>query len=128
MVECGRLLHRIQEWSDNQLTVCSDTQEMPTECFISFKYQTVFLSLLRPVPCVFEGQPVKNPEVAVWYPVHIHQSVLLPLSSGHSLTLLFQADTAELSAVIPHFPMLFCTFCRRQFCERLQSKCFMLNS
>lgn len=72
---------------------------MPAEDCISFKYQTVFLSLLRPVPCVFEGYPVKNSEFAILYPIHIHQAVLLPLCPGHSLTLLFQADTAELSAV-----------------------------
>lgn len=85
------------------------------------------------VPCVFEGTEffsVKNAEVAICYPIHIHPAVLLPLSPKHSLILLFQADTAELSAVthIPHFLTLFCTFCRRQSSERLQSKCFVVNS
>lgn len=132
MAECGRLLHRIQESGDNQLT-CKMCAQILRKCLQRVLFPSnikLFLSLLRPVPCVFEGQPVKNPEVAVWYPIHIHHSVLLPLSPGHSLTLLFQADTAELSAVthVPHFPMLFSTFCRRQSCERLQSKCFVLNS
>lgn len=42
--------------------VCSDAEEMPANDFISFKYQTVFLSLLRPVLCAFERQPIKNPK------------------------------------------------------------------
>lgn len=107
--------------ADSQ-NVRSDTEEMPARGFISFKYQTLFLSLLRPVPCVFEGQPVKNPKVAVWHPIHIHQAAFLPLSLGHSLTLLFQADTAELSAVT-HIPQF-----QTQFSGRLQSKCFVVNS
>lgn len=42
--------------------VCSDAEETPANYFISFKYQTVFLSLLRPVLCAFERQPIKNPK------------------------------------------------------------------
>lgn len=58
---------------------------MPAKDLIFFKYQTLFLSLLRPVLCAFERQPIKNPEVAVWYTVHVHQAALQFLYSGHSL-------------------------------------------
>lgn len=49
-------------WPADLQIVCSDTEETPANDFISFKCQTVFLSLLRPVLCAFERQPIKNPK------------------------------------------------------------------
>lgn len=47
-------------WPADSQIVCSDTKEMSVKDFISFKYQTVFLSHLRPVLSAFERQPIKK--------------------------------------------------------------------
>lgn len=134
MVECGRLLHRIQEWGDNQLTC-----KMCVQILGKYLQRVLFPSNIKLYFCPFsdlslvclKDNPLKILRLLFGTPFTLErQERLLPLSPGHSLTLLFQADTAELSAVTdaPRFSTLFCTLCRRQFSERLQSKCFVVNS
>lgn len=119
--------------ADSQI-VCSDAEEMPVKDLIFFKYQTVFLSLLRPVLCAFERQPIKNPEVAIWYTVHVHPAALQlsTLDTACSTPMDPSLPPRQCPALCSHTFLstrrFLCILCRRQLSERLQSKCFMVNS
>lgn len=116
-----------QRLTDSQM-VCSDAEEKD---FISFKHQTAFLALLRPVLCPFEKQPMKNPKAhhpcsSSCAPALLLWTQLAP----HRWTLLLYPGSAWLLAVmrVSQCQMVSCILCRRQLSEQLQSKGFMVNS
>jgi len=89
MVEHGRLLHTVQQQGDDWLTrkLCVQILRKCLQRILFPSNTTLYfsLSLLRPVLCAFERQPIKNAKVAIWCTVHVHQAVLQPLYSGPSL-------------------------------------------